>query len=98
MISMGRLVRRNDIEGGLTWTRATSSPKQVRVFKLIAVLDLPTCGSNIETDQVLAHIPVGLPRLLTCQLFSACHMIRPKDPNTFRGFSPCCYDPCPPEA
>lgn len=91
-------MRINDLEGGLTWARATRSPEQVRVLKFVAVLDLPVRSSNIKTDQVLAHIPVGLSILLPCQSFSACHMIKPKDPNRIRGFSPCCYDPSPPEA
>lgn len=45
-------MRTNDLKARLTWTRATSSPKQVKVLKLIAVLDLPMRSSNIETDQV----------------------------------------------
>lgn len=37
----------NSLKDRLTWTRATSSPKKVRVLKLVAVLDLPIRSSNI---------------------------------------------------
>lgn len=50
----------NVLEGSLTWTTATSSPKQVRVLRLVAVLDLPIRSHNIETDEVLTHKSIGL--------------------------------------